>query len=168
MKVQMSDSEKISLLYTLYEQEMFRICFAILNDRYAAEDAVSESFLKLIRTRDRISDPRSDACKLFTLKTAKNTAIDMYRRNERERGFCEVLSEYADNTLVGCSSGDGGELVAVREIVNKLPKKYRDVIECICFKGLTAHEASAVLRISEECVRKRLERARRKLQSLKR
>ena len=45
----MSDSEKVSLLYTLYEQEMYRICFAILNERYAAEDAVSESFLKLIQ-----------------------------------------------------------------------------------------------------------------------
>ncbi len=164
LKCQMSEAEKAELLYSLYEQEMYRVCLAILNDRYAAEDAVSESFLKLLKIRDRIVDPREVSCRRYAIKIAKNTAIDMYRRNAREREICGELSESEISKIT--SPADIG-LFDANDILNGLSKKYRDVIECICISGLSVHETSAVLKISEACVRKRLERARRQLENIK-
>ena len=78
------DSDKIALLYETYEQEMFRVAFGVLKDKCKAEDAVSESFLKLIRNRDRIGEVKSASVRLYVMRTVKNTAIDMYRAVQRE------------------------------------------------------------------------------------
>ena len=164
MKCQMSDTEKAELLYSLYEEEMYRVCYAILNDRYAAEDAVSESFLKLIKKRDSIIDPRADSCRRYVIKTAKNTAIDMYRKKAREREILEVLPE---NQVSYVPLTDDMSPIDTEDVLDRLSKKYRDVIECMCINGLTVREAAAVLKISEACVRKRLERARRQLEGIR-
>lgn len=167
MNSQMRETEKAELLYALYEQEMYRVCFAILNDPYSAEDAVSESFLKLLKNRDRIADPRTDSCRRYAVKIAKNTAIDMYRKNVRERELCGELSELTDGAVSKNTFFEDSELLHANCILDTLSKKYRDVIECICISGLSVSETSAVLKISEACVRKRLERARRYLSETK-
>ena len=167
MKCQMSDAEKAELLYSLYEQEMYRVCFKILNDSYAAEDAVSESFLKLLKKRDSIVYPHSDSCKRYAIKTAKNTAIDMYRRCSREREMFTELSSLTDNETAKGSSDVEYEPLYINGTLDCLTKKHRDVVECIYISGLTVRETSSVLKISETCVRKRLERAKRQLESIK-
>ncbi len=164
MNIQMKETEKAELLFALYEQEMYRVCFAILNDPYTAEDAVSESFLKLLKNRDRIVDPRADSCRRYAVKTAKHTAIDMYRKKARER---EYLGELSENEVSDANLPDDMSYFDTEAILEKFPKKYRDVIECICISGLSVPETSAVLKISEACVRKRLERARRQLKGIR-
>ena len=166
MNSNMSDTEKVSLLYTLYEQEMYRICFAILNERYAAEDAVSESFLKLIKARHKIANPRDDSCGRYVIKITKNTAIDMYRKNTRDREFCGEYSSLAENEVGKLGLDAETDLFAVADAMDKLSKKLRDVVECVCISGLSVRETSAVLNISEACVRKRLERVRQYFERL--
>lgn len=158
------DFDKVELLYQLYEQEMYRVCFSILKDVYLAEDAVSESFVKLIRKRDRIVDVVSEEVRHFALKTAKNTAIDMYRKNVRDRKY---FAGIPDN---GEISGEiepvfDVPLGAEYELLDSLNYKYRSVVECLCVEELTVRETAAVLKISETCVRKRFERARKQLET---
>ncbi|MBQ6788973.1 MAG: sigma-70 family RNA polymerase sigma factor [Clostridia bacterium] len=160
----MKENEKAELLFGLYEQEMYRVCFAILGDPYTAEDAVSESFLKLLKNRDRIVDPRADSCRRYVIKTAKNTAIDMYRKKARER---EILEDLPENQVSVVPLTDDMSPIDTEDVLDRLSKKYRDVIVCMCINGLTVHETSAVLKISEACVRKRLERARHQLESIR-
>ncbi|MBQ4165213.1 MAG: hypothetical protein IJD85_02720, partial [Oscillospiraceae bacterium] len=87
MKRKICDADKVALIYDLYEQEMYRICFAVLREVHMAEDALSESFIKIIRKRDRIEDVRSEDVRRFVVKIAKNTAIDMYRKNAKDRKY---------------------------------------------------------------------------------
>ena len=164
LKCQMSESEKAELLFALYEQEMYRVCLAILGDPYTAEDAVSESFLKLLKNRDRIADPRDDSCRRYVIKTAKNTAIDMYRKKARER---EILEDLPENQVSDVPLTDDMSPIDTEDVLERLSKKYRDVIVCMCINGLTVRETSAVLKVSEACVRKRLERARHQLESIR-
>ena len=44
----MNEREKIELMYDRYEQEMYRIAYAVLRDEFAAEDAVHDAFVRLI------------------------------------------------------------------------------------------------------------------------
>ena len=44
----MKNIKKIEQLYTIYEQPMYRIAYAILKNEWQAEDAVSDSFEKLL------------------------------------------------------------------------------------------------------------------------
>ena len=165
MKRKICDADKVALIYDLYEQEMYRICFAVLREVHMAEDALSESFIKIIRKRDRIEDVRSEDVRRFVVKIAKNTAIDMYRKNAKDRKYFVGLPlgdvsepsydpEYAFDDYL---SHDEFELLG------SLSNKYRIVVECVCFEELSVRETAAVLKISEACVRKRLERAKKQL-----
>lgn len=159
------DADKVELIYSLYEKEMYRVCFGILRNTYAAEDALSESFVKIIRRRDRIENVQSEEVRRFVLRTAKNTAIDMYRKNARDRRYLEglplgdksELSYEPEYVLEDFLSRDEYELL------DSLSDKYRIVVECLCFEELSVKETAAVLKMSEACVRKRLERAKKQL-----
>ncbi len=163
MEQKSKSADKVALMYELYEQEMFRVCLAILGDASTAEDALSESFLKLIRFRDRISDPRSPASRHFAMKTAKSTAIDLYRKKGRERGRVESLSELSSSEPTVEDVAERMEGGLCDEALKKLDPKYRIVFECIAVDGLTTLETASLLRVTESCVRKRLERARHTL-----
>ena len=162
-KKNISDTEKIALVYKLYEEELFRICLSILRDRYNAEDALHESFLRIIRYRDRIGDPMDEKCRRFVRKTAKNTAINMYRKKAKEASYVDGLPEtdIADDSF----DVDGTVSLTLTEknLLSSLDDKYRLVIEYICIDGMSTKECAAVLKVSEACVRKRLERAKKHL-----
>ena len=159
----LSDADKVELLYELYEKDMFRICVSVLRDPYEAEDALSECFVKLIKARDKIDDPRSQSCKRFAMKTAKNTAIDVYRKKSKEREHIGEMPEKEPTCDAVDTVFDTFSVAQIYELIDTLSPKYRAVIECISIEKLSVCETAAVLRISESCVRKRLERARSKL-----
>lgn len=163
MKTQQSDLKKFEILYELYENEMFRICLSILKNFHLSEDALHESFLKLMRHRDKIGDPSSNKCRHFVIVTTKNTAIDMYRKHKKENNF---IKDFPEND-VSDASADFSDVEGIDfskwNILRSLDIKYRTVIEYICIDGLTVKECAAVLMESESCVRKRLERGKKLL-----
>ena len=162
------DADKIAAIYETYEQEMYSVAFGVLKDESRAEDAVSESFLKLIRSRDRIGSVKSASVRAYVLKTAKNTAIDMYRAAARELKNTAAVPEsdkwdgiYEPDTFTDeiCSG--------TKDLLSKLSPKYRTAMEAVFVDGLTVKEAAAVLMTSEASLRKRIERARKQLVNLR-
>ena len=165
-KRNLNDAEKIALVYELYEEELFKICLGILRDRFSAEDALHESFLRIIRYRDRIDDPYSEKCRRFVRKTAKNTAINMYRKKAKEASYVDGLPE-CDIAYGGFDmDGESSLTLTEKQLLCSLDNKYRAVVECICLEGMTAKECAAILKVSETCVRKRLERAKKQLKEI--
>lgn len=76
----MKNIKKIEQLYTIYEQPMYRIAYAILKNEWQAEDAVSDSFEKIIVNISKIGNPRSEKTKRYVISIIKNAAIDQYRK----------------------------------------------------------------------------------------
>ncbi len=157
-----TETSLIDELYALYEQPLYFEAYKILHDTYMAEDAVQEAFLRLIRYRDKIRDPASPQMRAYVYKTLKSAALDLYRAQKRQRSRCCTLDDavgYAlEETDVGILSTD---------ILADLPQKYAAVLRCLFISGLTVHETAAVLKISDACVRKRCERARKRLKAIK-
>lgn len=154
-----TNEDIIDALYRLYEQPMYYEAYKILHDEFLAEDAVHEAFLKLIRNRKKIIDPSSSSVKSYIYKTLRSAALDLYRRQKKQRENTLELDETMENTLTA------GELPQDLPLsfLTDLPPKYASVMRCLFFDGLSIKETSAVLNISEELVRKRCERARRLL-----
>lgn len=80
-------------MYELYEQGMYRIAYGILNNREQAEDAVQDSFEKLLKYLPRIDRPDSPNTRQLVLKIVRNTAIDQYRRNHRQNHWMSKQKE---------------------------------------------------------------------------
>lgn len=154
-----TNEDIIDSLYRLYEQPMFFAAYKILRDEYLAEDALHEAFLRLIRNRKKIVDPESPAVRSYVYKTLRSAALDLYRKQKKQRENCLELDETLENTIASKETIDTLPLSLIAE----LPPKYASVIRCLFLDGLSVRETSAVLKISESLVRKRCERARKLL-----
>ena len=98
-----SESEKMRQLYDIYEQPMYRIAFAILGNSEAAEDSVSEAFLRLIKHLRRIDEPDSLKTKKYVIKVIRSTSIEQYRRRKhffnREAPIDSEVLKIQDNSI---------------------------------------------------------------------
>ena len=51
----------------------------------------------------------------------------------------------------------------IKDLISVLPSRYYDVVDCLALKNLSVRETAKRLGISEENVRKRFERAKKRL-----
>ena len=143
---------------------MYRVAYNILHDTFAAEDAVQDAFVRLMRSQVCFDDPNSDDCKKYIITVIKNASIDIYHLRSKEIAGVpkfDELSECVGTTISESYSTDEKE--SLRSLVEKLPEKYKTVTECLAIKGMSVRETSNQLGISEPLVRKRYERAKAKL-----
>ena len=158
-----TDKDIIEALYGLYEQSMYRQAYKILRDEYLSEDAVQEAFLRLIRHRKKIVDPEAPTTRRYVYKTLKSAALDIYRNQKKERENCCEFDDRLENTYVPeILENQSPEL-----LISELPEKYACVMRCLFLDELSIRETAAILTISEGCVRKRCERARKLLKEMK-
>ena len=157
----------IEMLYDRYEQRIYKIAYSVLKDSYQAEDAVSETFIKVIKNVRNIGTRDQKRMDSYITKLARNTAVDQYRKNKRETS--RVVSADAETDRdSGISHNPIEDMIVafgssqrVRELVDLLPDKYREVIICIVFHELSGRETALMLGIGEGTVRKRYERAKK-------
>ena len=166
MSVRRDNVDTVVSLFQLYEQKMYHIAFAILRDSYQAEDAVMDAFVRLLDRNYPIGDPASREAKSLVIQIIRSSAIDLYRKNRKERER-QVLAE----DPAALSPERSGELElpfsgSVEPMIRDLPEIYRDVIRLRYAKDFTVAETARALGIREETVRKRQERALRMLKDI--
>lgn len=157
-----TNKDIIDELYTLYEQPMYYEAYKILHDKYLAEDAVHEAFLRLIRNRKKILDPNSPAVRRYVFKTVNSAALDIYRQQKKQHEHCLGIDESTENAI---ASEEDSLVNLPLSLISDLPPKYASVLRCLFLDGLNTKETAAVLKVSESLVRKRCERARKILKS---
>ncbi|MBR1866834.1 MAG: sigma-70 family RNA polymerase sigma factor [Lachnospiraceae bacterium] len=171
MKRGQSDHDKAAKLYERYEHKMYDVAYSILHDEWQAEDVVSEAFIKLIQNLSKIKDVDSKQTKRFVIRMIQSTAIDQYRKNQRERvKLTHVNAEQEENVAFPDNKDDIEDMLRkvgseqeVEQILAYLPQMYREVFMYRCMHEFSVRETAAVLEISENLVRKRYERARNML-----
>lgn len=164
VKRRLSDHDKLEQLYLLYEQRMYAIAYGILHQVEQAEDAVQESFIKIIKHLDKIKDPGDNKAKGYVTRIVTNTAIDTYRKNQREfkrtiqaeQQVMEEMNSYIDVHLDHLLEEDH-----MKNLINELPPIYVDVVMLRCFYEYSVKETADILKISPSTVKKRYERAKK-------
>lgn len=105
----------IERLFALYEQQMYRIAFAVVKDEGQAEDAVMTAFERVVRRQGVPCDPDSAHAQRLMASMARQCAIDIYRKNARERErFVQVAADAAGLAAGATSAAaDGPESQAL-------------------------------------------------------
>lgn len=164
-----SDSETLEQLYDLYEQKMYAVAFSILHNKWQAEDAVQDAFVRLFKNIKRLKNLEAEKTRAYVLRTIQNTAIDLYRKNHisLQRTVSIEEREIADecDDMMNLVSRLAGENI-LEEMLSRLPDSYREVLMLRCVHQLSSKETAAVLEISEALVRKRQQRAINKLRMM--
>lgn len=164
----LNESIKIQRLYEIYEQPMYRIAYAFLHNREMAEDAVSEAFVRIIGKINRLGDAESPKTKSYIVKVIKSTSIGIYRRNKRkythEQPIDDSVMQISDpliNVEERILAGSAGEIMDVLEDTDRRIVMFR------CRYEMPYKEIAQRTSMSEAAVRKRFERAKRRIIKLK-
>lgn len=161
-----SQRELMEEIYSLYEQKLYAAAFRILGHVQQAEDAVQDTFVKIIKYLPQLTAADDENTRRIVFRILKNTAIDQYRRNHRESEKLtagECLEQ--ESTIVEFPIKSVEDREMLEKIFRQIPQEALEVIRMRCYYGFTNKETAQILDISEDAASKRLERARKLVES---
>jgi RNA polymerase sigma-70 factor (ECF subfamily) len=123
-----------------------------------AEDFLHSAYLKLERYQEK-NDVRQPPALL--LKAALNLSIDHYRRGKRrDDAPLDAVMEVADETPLQDEVVEARvRLARVREGIEKLPERTREIFILYRLRGLRYNEIGEIVGISESAVEKHVAKA---------
>lgn len=152
----------IAALVAEYAQPLYRVAFSVVRNAAEAEDAVQETFLRVLKNRSKLHELRD--ARVWLIRITWNVVLDRKRRS-KTRPETDDIAELARTLPCG---GPGSEAATIASaeyrrilaLIDKLPAKEREALLLSAVEELTTAEIAAVLATSESSVRSRLYRAR--------
>lgn len=156
------------------ESAVYNLALSILKKKEDAEDVTQETYLRLWRT---ISEASIESPKSYILRTARNLALDVIRKNSSRKEVDTVVQgayeefEFETEDTDPASRPDLAYLQkaqkeVVRQSINELPTSARELIILRDLEGLPYSEISELLGISEGTLKSKLFRARERLRKI--
>lgn len=168
-----TEKEKFKRLYETYHRLMHWEAQRVLQDRHLAEDAVQESFLRIIKNFDKIGEILCPQTKRFVVIIVRNAARNLLAKESRLRsmqahdmpGGAAGETDPAASIWENLSSGfdETPDAVLHKEILQtaqSLPDWAADILLLSAVHGCSTRELASVLGITIEAAKKRLQRAR--------
>jgi len=151
-------------LYDFYHRDVYHFALYYTNSREEAEDITQETFFKLMKQLDNLKD--TDKVKTWILSIARNTAVDIHRRQKIKRLLIEKLSwqpvlKEVSKPLEIIEKNEQWQ--TVQEALMTLKSHDRTIIICRMLKDYTIQETAEILGISEVKVRVDFHRAMTRL-----
>ncbi|ADK16036.1 MULTISPECIES: sigma-70 family RNA polymerase sigma factor [Clostridium] len=159
--------EKIEELMNSYGNDVLRMAYLYLKDKYLAEDVFQEVFIKVYKNFSKLKKSSSEKNWIMTITI--NTCRDVLRIS----WFKKVIlsKDVYDNSFVDiCENVDDKVINKIQheellKQVMDMPRKYKEIIILYYYEELSTRDISKVLKIPEGTVRSRLFRARTVLKS---
>jgi RNA polymerase sigma-70 factor (ECF subfamily) len=163
------DPEAFRQLYKLYLPRVYAYVGYRVGDVQDTEDLVADIFLKIVEELDRFEWRHSNSFAAWVFRIAHNLVANFHRDTGRAGTSLplDALPDVAANALLPVDLLLRKELFArLRDAVNSLPVRRREVVSLRYFAGLHNHEIAQVLGIDERTVGSTLSRALDELQRL--
>jgi RNA polymerase sigma-70 factor (ECF subfamily) len=135
------DRSALGRILDAHEAALLRYATAVLGDAALAQDAVQETFLRLVREGERMRDVK--ALFPWLLLVARNVCHDFQRRRKRmDRKHDEARREAGPSEAPAPDAAalDGEARERVHAAVEALPDRQREVIRLKLWEGLTYRE----------------------------
>ena len=142
---------------------MFYVANEILDDAQHAEDAVQEAFIRIAKNMHKINCSNPGSTKAFLVTVVRNVALTMLKKENHYYDFSEYQDLIVDKQEVEKDVLDRLEVISYISAIHKLPEKYRDILYLHCVQEYTIAEISKLLQLSQEVVKKRIQRGRKKI-----
>jgi len=148
----------IETLYEQYADDVLRVCYFYLGDRYQAEEISQDTFVRLMTSGTQLTPGHEKA---WLLKVALNRCRDLWRSGWVKRvvlgnPLFEMIP--AEDTQ---EKRDDEE--AMMTAVHRLSPPFREVIMLFYYQNFGISEIADILSLPEGTISSRLSRARAKL-----
>ena len=157
------EKDKFRELYETYKQDMFAVAYGILNNVEDAEDAVSQAFFSIAENFTKISQIDCHDLRSYVVIIIRNAALNIYRKNKTERSHSIAVGYDLSKYIEKYPDSDYSLMVSS---INELSQDDREILMMYRYYGFTAKQIGKQLDISEDAVRKRVERAKEKLREI--
>ena len=160
-RVQAGDTRALETLFGRYRARLFGFLLRRCGDGATAEDLIQETWLRVVRSRDRYDPGRRFSTWLF--QVANNLSRDLARRRDVERrGRQSVEQREIVRQQLEDSPGHDLRLDMERRLA-ALPDRLREVLVLRYHQQLSEREIAEVVGIPQGTVKSRLHTAVRTL-----
>ena len=161
------DQLMIERLYERHRTAMYYAACDVLKDPFAAEDAVHQAFICVMKNLHKIDESNTARTRGYLVMISRNTAIDMYNQRlplnaGEELPDAEMYVDPVsapDEILISKET-----LETVSRIIEEMDTKYRDPLFFKRVHKMSVDEIADMMGISAEAVKKRLQRAKKMIQ----
>lgn len=136
-------------LFLIHMDQLYRVAFLMLNNKLDAEDAVQETYIRMLMKKPVFRDEEHG--KAWLLRVCINICKNQIRFRKRH------LAEKYDVAVDSIKEWE------VLQALSSLPIKLREPIVLSTLAGYTIRETAEILGITEAAVKKRIQRGREKL-----
>ena len=143
--------------YQKYNQMVYNICFSYLKNIDNTNDALQEIFIRIYHLSKNLNDNEE---RYYIVRISINVCKDFLRKTKRKQSH---ETTEIDVDQIGYSQTED---IDIFEYVRRLPQPYREVIILYYANSMTYQDISKSIGISESNVRKRHERAIKKLRKI--
>lgn len=161
-------SQTIAQLVAEYSTALYRVAFSVTRNCAEAEDAVQETFLRVLKHESDLGEIRD--YRVWLVRIVWNIVLDKKRR-AKTRPENEDIADHAralpsadrpaDATVI--SSQEHARILA---LIDRLPRPEREALLLSAVQDLTTAEIAATLNTTESSIRSRIFRARKALSAL--
>ena len=152
-KILNGDRQAFEALLDRFERPIYSFIYHFFRERALCEDLTQETFLRAYRFIGSFRPEEKLSTWLYSI--AKNLCIDEFRRRKKAP---TVDIEEVDSDILGANGPEGGdpEIAAIdaeqgeilRDLILRLPEKYRTCIILFYFNDLSYEEISEIMKIS--------------------
>jgi len=142
--------KEITEIYERQKNTIYRVCFSFLKNKADTEDAVQETFFRLITKSHAFES--MDHEKAWLIRTATNVCKDTLRNWWRKR---ENLDDYENIHSYETVENDN-----VIDAIMNLREKYKTVVYLYYYEGFNSVEIAKILNKPQSTIRNYLHEAR--------
>lgn len=158
----LEEAQKLEALFLRFERVLLFIAQKYVGQQSDAEDIVLEAFIRIIPHLSNIDLKNEDSARSYLITVVEHLAIDSLRKKR----FLPLKENIANE----CLAGEEMENHESRELLVKAMKKLKpqdeQILKMKYIEGMNDQEMSELLSIKQTALRKRLERARKRLKNL--
>lgn len=159
---------ELAEFYEQYKNHFFNIAYSKLHNVEESEDAVQETFLRVVDNPGKFFEmPKSEKIR-FVEGIVRHVSIDKFNKNIKKD---EIYIEDVGNDAISSDISPEEKYItdfSVDELVRftlTLPEKQRQVLFMYVHEKLSYSEISGLLDISEDLARKRVSNARKAIKN---
>ncbi len=167
-KTLQGDTNSFSVLIDRYQNLVFTVVLRVVKVREEAEEVAQDTFLKAFESLDSYRGESKFSSWLYSIAYRK--ALDRVRKNNRMKpvelveDITEKNVEDIDNALHFLEQKERND--TIRKCIEQLPEQEGAIITFYYFDDMSVREISKITNLTEDNVKVKLHRSRKKLFTL--
>jgi len=155
-----TNRSKAEEIFLKYYSTMMYVAISILKEQAAAEDAVSEAMIKIIKNIEKITDVSCYKTRGYIVIIVRNTSLNLLKKQSNISGITDDNIPDSDISLIDNFISEENYQTIIKAI-RSLPQSLSDVLFLSAVNDFDNTKISKILNLSYDVVKMRLSRAKK-------